>query len=355
LSWSQVAERVCQRPGVVMIVGPVDSGKSSLTCYLARTLVQAGVPTAVVDADVGQSDIGPPACIGMGMAEKPPQTLGDIRPSALYFVGDVSPDGYLVDMALGTQAMVRRAQAAGAKAVVVDTTGSVYGPAARRLKEATVEAIGADYLVVIGDEGSLGHLLAAWRGRTKPEVWLVKRPAEARVRSRVERRNKRALDFSRYFEAGGPAEVAWEELWMKGGFLGAGRRLEDAERRRCEELLQCPVLHGERFSGSVWLVVEGFFSKQGLDQVKREMSVAYVGLVRASAFHGLLVGLGDANGQTVGLGIVEAVAWHERRLTLWAVPAGYRPQGLCLGRVRISRTGEELGRLSPGDLGGAGA
>ena len=52
-----------------LVLGASDTGKTTLVETLAGKLAEAG-PVAVVDADIGQSHIGPPATVGWAMAGK---------------------------------------------------------------------------------------------------------------------------------------------------------------------------------------------------------------------------------------------------------------------------------------------
>ncbi|RLE68608.1 MAG: hypothetical protein DRJ43_05280, partial [Thermoprotei archaeon] len=56
--WEDLVSRI--KPGdVIMLLGGVDVGKSGLFAFLANKLVSAGMRVGLIDADVGQSDIGP--------------------------------------------------------------------------------------------------------------------------------------------------------------------------------------------------------------------------------------------------------------------------------------------------------
>lgn len=42
-----------EKPSKVMLIGPTDSGKSTLLTFLANKLIEMGLGVAVVDGDVG--------------------------------------------------------------------------------------------------------------------------------------------------------------------------------------------------------------------------------------------------------------------------------------------------------------
>ena len=68
-----------------------DAGKSSFCTYVLNKLVEGGFKVAVLDGDLGQSDIGPSASVGYAVATKPVTELGNLRLQNGYFIGVTSP------------------------------------------------------------------------------------------------------------------------------------------------------------------------------------------------------------------------------------------------------------------------
>ena len=54
-----------RRRGVVMLVGGSDTGKSTLARDLLASAIAAGKTAAYIDADIDQTTVGPPTCIGL--------------------------------------------------------------------------------------------------------------------------------------------------------------------------------------------------------------------------------------------------------------------------------------------------
>src|SRR5215468_10768749 len=134
---------------VTLILGTSDTGKTSLTAQLASTLAARGERVAVVDADVGQSEIGPPTTVGLGRVTGTLSRLADAEVLALEFVGDTSPVGYIRETAEATGRLVRRALEAGFDRVLVDTGGLVEGPLGLALKRAKIRAANPDLVLVV--------------------------------------------------------------------------------------------------------------------------------------------------------------------------------------------------------------
>ena len=83
--WQNLISEIIASPGVVMVVGGVDVGKTNFCLQLAWAGHDAGIPTAVVDSDIGQSEIGAPGTIGMSIVDKPIESLSDLETQAPLF------------------------------------------------------------------------------------------------------------------------------------------------------------------------------------------------------------------------------------------------------------------------------
>ena len=63
-AWRETAATILRdRPRVILVLGGGDAGKSSFCRFLLAELLAAGHRVAVVDSDLGQKDIGPPATV----------------------------------------------------------------------------------------------------------------------------------------------------------------------------------------------------------------------------------------------------------------------------------------------------
>jgi polynucleotide 5'-hydroxyl-kinase GRC3/NOL9 len=133
----------------VLLVGGLDTGKSTLSRALLFAAVEAGRPTAFLDADVGQKSVGPPATVSLRMV----RSVADLEPEvfldqdALAFVGSTSPEGHLLPVLAGVATLHRRALESGADFVVVDTSGLVSGIYGQILKYHKVELLRPDLVV----------------------------------------------------------------------------------------------------------------------------------------------------------------------------------------------------------------
>ena len=63
--WRKLASQVVKPQQIVLVIGATDAGKSTFCRFLADVALAKGCKVACVDADIGQSQIGPPTTIGV--------------------------------------------------------------------------------------------------------------------------------------------------------------------------------------------------------------------------------------------------------------------------------------------------
>ena len=132
-----------------VLIGGLDTGKSTLSRELLRAAVDAGRPSAYIDADLGQKTIGPPATVSLKAIRAPADLEGPVLAEAdeLWFVGSTSPEGHLLQVVTGVANLFGRAKDAGADFVVVDSSGLVSGIYGQILKYHKVEMLRPDLVV----------------------------------------------------------------------------------------------------------------------------------------------------------------------------------------------------------------
>jgi len=80
-----------KKPAIAMVMGKADSGKTSFCTYLINNLVSAKQKVAIIDGDLGQSDIGPPCTVAYAFITTPLTELYELKAENAFFVGVTSP------------------------------------------------------------------------------------------------------------------------------------------------------------------------------------------------------------------------------------------------------------------------
>src|SRR5688500_13492087 len=125
--WSDTLDSVCTSGGSVLLIGGTDTGKTTFAGLLANAVVSRGRIAAVVDADLGQSEIGPPGCVGLGIVSESINSLGDLKPAGLAFVGSTAPRGCMLEHVVAVRRMADQAIERNPEVLIVDTTGFIQG------------------------------------------------------------------------------------------------------------------------------------------------------------------------------------------------------------------------------------
>jgi polynucleotide 5'-hydroxyl-kinase GRC3/NOL9 len=184
--WEELLQLLLSRKGTALFIGRSDSGKSSLVKYLLHATVSAGLPAALIDADLGQSWLGLPGCVSLRTFQEPPPRH-QICWDQLSFLGAITPVRVMSLLAEETGRMAQRAREQAA-ITLIDTTGLVDGDIGRVLKLAKIRAVAPDLVVAVTAGDELEHILSQVSGpeivRIAPSPLVKRRSAEVRYRYR---------------------------------------------------------------------------------------------------------------------------------------------------------------------------
>jgi len=358
--WEIAADSFLTRPGPVMVLGAPDTGKSTLCRYLLYRAYTAGLKTAWVDLDAGQSHLGPPTTLGLDFF--PPRLPGDrvLSPTGLYFIGQTSPVGAILEVVVGCRVLADQARERGVFRVVVNTSGFVQGPGALKLKRSQVELLNPALILALQRDGELEPLLrglgaAPGGGETDVEIdpsgWPIRRlPVSSRAmrRSPEERRHFREERFRRYFQQARRLNLPWPGLVIEGLPLGSGEPLEAPDLARFRQNLGGQVLYGESQGSRVLLLVAepppAPPDAGPVDSGRWEHLV----WLSWSSLHFRLVGLLDGKRRTLALGLILPAPWTSEALALWTPLAPVdAPRVRCLkvGKIKVNLEGRELSHV----------
>ncbi|MGH9197470.1 MAG: Clp1/GlmU family protein [Acidimicrobiia bacterium] len=296
VSHAEFVDHLLEKRGTVVLLGGLDTGKTTFGLSLASKAGDKDIPTAYVDADVGQSTIGPPTTVGLKYITNLEKVDRDTVRVAdeLAFVGSTTPRGHLVSLTAGTGRLVQHAKDAGCELIVVDTSGFISGIQAELLKYYKIELIRPD--AIVGFE-------RGWE--LDPIGGIVQRffPSEATI--------------------------------LKAEGLAAERSVEERlayREERLKEYFKPPV--------SRWRVKTSVF----MPTIPPETDL--------SRLDGIVVGLEDGKGNCLGIGLLEYDS--EEDILRMVSPIAEGAKGLLLGSVRLNLEGQTIGTVTLEELFGSG-
>ena len=128
-TWEEAVNKILSAEGrvEVAVLGGIDSGKSSFCIYLANMALNNGRSVALVDGDLGQSDIGPPGTLGLSFIGKPIIDPFNLQPDHLIFIGITSPYNVIEPAINGLMELRDKAVSAGSNFVIINTDGWIEG------------------------------------------------------------------------------------------------------------------------------------------------------------------------------------------------------------------------------------
>src|SRR5215210_1810568 len=87
--WRSIAQQMSAMAAgkkiTVMLVGATDTGKSTLTTYLANMAIRRGIIPCIIDGDIGQGDLAPPTAIGGAVLSQQVLDLRDVSTTNTIF------------------------------------------------------------------------------------------------------------------------------------------------------------------------------------------------------------------------------------------------------------------------------
>ena len=349
--WSDIISEVTSAPGVVMTIGAVDTGKTTFCLQLANAAVEAGIATAVVDSDLGQSEIGAPGTVGMAMMESPVESLSDLKPKRLYFVGATTPAGHMLESVVGTKKLVDAAIGLGAQMVVLDTTGLVQGAVGRKLKTYKADLIRPDYLIGIQKKREIEHLLMPFTKISSVKVRRVRASEQVKRKPPAFREARRRLNFYSHFHDVSGHIIRLEDIVCWNTWFTTGRPLKWQYIKFIEDSLRCRVLHAEITGTGLFIISERLCASRGHAEVEQEFKTSNINIVTADIFRNLLVGLADENGTTLNVGLIQAIDFKQRFMFLLSPIKTVSPVRVVqFGSIRVTREGEQIGTIKQGEL-----
>jgi polynucleotide 5'-hydroxyl-kinase GRC3/NOL9 len=182
----------------VMLVGDTDTGKSTLSIYLANMAIRNGLIPSIIDGDIGQGDLAPPAAIGATVLSKQLVDLRDVNASQFEFIGGISPIGFESLIAKKLRSILDRIRTSSpANICIVNTDGYVRN-SGLQYKAMIAEKLQPDAVICLGENVELFDSQRQHKAAAVSYQILFARRSSQVYKSRFERLNRRLDQFLQF-------------------------------------------------------------------------------------------------------------------------------------------------------------
>ena len=341
-----------------LLLGSTDRGKTTFAARAARILAGEMERVAVIDADVGQSEIGPPGTVGWGWAHSEIASLHDIKPAGLFFTGAFAPNLAALEHVAAVSRSVQAARQKNAARILVDTTGFVFGPAARRLKVAKAQMISPHLIIAFALGEEIADLCASVRAATGAELLLLPPAPETIKKPQGLRNTRRLTRLGQAFNGGREIVFGLRDLITVGGILGSGEPVAPHNTEWAARALRLPVVYAEKSSDGVLSVFANHAPHANAASENTGPVAAYFGartvrILSLPAYFGVLLGLHDETGTFINIGRFASFDALHHDVTIFAALSPSQEKRVRLvsfGRVRVSPDGVPLGEVKTGEI-----
>ena len=342
--WKVLSETLAESSRV-LVVGETDSGKTTFSTFILNAALSKGLSVALIDADVGQNDVGWPGTVALAYPSKPVSWLGELEPAAIYFVGSNTPVGCEDAVILGVVKLMRKAS--GRDLIVVNTDGWIADRRALSFKARLVESVEPDTLVVMEGSGA-SEALARMFESTKIRVVRAPTPPAAKGKERGLRKIRREMSYLELLSKASVKQLKLREVRLWGHYTFNGRY--DPRLSAALSAIMGFEVHAEECGSIVVLIANDDTDCRKLQEAREQLAKllnkeTYTSCL--SGAKGALVGLLDDRLECVGIGIVEEVNIKDGVIKLRTPFNVEGVRALAFGRLRVSKEGIERERGPP--------
>lgn len=333
-------EAKASHPFIVMVMGEVDSGKTSFCTFLANMAIRENLKVAVIDGDLGQSDIGPPSTIGYGILSKCVKDLFDVDAENAYFIGMTSPGTATTKVIEGLSKLKEEVLKKQAELIIINTDGWIEGEEAASYKIRLVEALKPQAVVGIQQGNELLHILT---GVGNAKVYIADSPSAIKKRDREKRKTLRELSYKKYLRGGKIQSFLISWINLEGTLLGKGMPPSRERARQIESILGIKPWYCEETQKTLIIVLgkNKWVPEENVRRLEEEVKKR-IKILREGEESGLLVSLKDINGKFLGIGILQGIDYRRKAIKIYT-PVNKGIHTVRIGQVKLDREGKELG------------
>ncbi|MCD6446454.1 hypothetical protein J7L49_06700 [Candidatus Bathyarchaeota archaeon] len=347
-SWVEAFNKLLgfkSKPITAIVLGGVDCGKSSFCTYLANKLLGEKQRVAILDGDLGQSDIGPPCTLAYTFLKKPAVDLFNLEAENAFFAGFTSPSENIGVVIEGLKTLKDEALRRNPDFLIVNTDGWIEGEDAVNYKVQLVKELNPDVVFCIQREKELDSIFTSL---DNSEKFVIESPKTIRQRSSEKRRSLRELGYMKYLKEAKIKAVPISWLKINGNKLiqTYGKHGDSSRLRKIYEILGMKPLHLAEFKDEIYIVLG---KRKLLDNNKirsvEEFAKKKVIIVRKGEEEGNLLALYNDEGKFLGIGVLREMDYRRRVMKIYTA-VSEKFSTVKIGKIKLDKNLKEKNTLT---------
>ena len=237
-------KKIQKRPATIMVIGGIDSGKTSFCTYLTNRLVSNEFRVAVLDEDLGQSDIGPPCTVAYAYVKSPVTDMFNLQEQNAVFIGTTSPSEALTQtleaaVTLKSEILSKNT----VDFVVVNTDGWVADEEAAKFKMHLAQVLQTDIVFCLHNKEDPNSLCdKIFEALPNCSQERTESSIATDQRDREKRRSLRELGYTKYLKNAKTRIFLAHHITIKGNLMAL-------DKQCAENLLIGMYGSGDKFLG----------------------------------------------------------------------------------------------------------
>jgi len=343
-SWDKAYEELAAiqtKPVTAIVLGTVDSGKTSFCTYLMNRLLNEKHKVAILDGDLGQSDIGPPCTLAYAFVSKHVTDLFNLEAKNAFFVGVTSPSKAVEKVIQGMTLLYAEMLSGNPDFVVINSDGWVEGEEAIAYKVQLIEKINPGIIYCIQQDEKLKPLLEAVKDF---KTVVIDSPQTIKQRSREKRRSLRELGYIKYLKNARVQSIPVSWLKIESDeILAPGKNFGDKRREReIYELLGMKPLYMVELRDKIYVVIgrNRWINPENIKRTEETVGKKVVVTFKGDE-KGLLLALYNDERKFLGIGVLREIDYGRRVVKIFtSVSSGIST--VAFGKVKLDENLKEV-------------
>ncbi len=337
--WEQMAMNIVREGKRVIVVGAVDSGKTSFSTLLSNIALEFNLRPAIIDADVGQCDLAPPGFIALKFMKNKVIWLRELKGDIIRFIGYTTPS---TPVAMGRimsaiMELIGIAETNKSDLVIVNTDGWFGDLASIEYKITLIKSVKPKSVIALGVE-ACNMLSNVFRG-SSVKIYCLPKPKVIRHRDREDRRELRRLNYSMYFKEAKMVCLEINNIAILGSCLFSGLPFLDEFIQKLSKELGVNVIAASSYNDSIIAMV---LDNVDINTIKQREGI---NIVKPSNAKGLIAAIVDDTLEERDIAVIEEFDPINKRICILTPYKGVI-SGIIIGRIKVDEYWNDRGRVS---------